>query len=62
MGKTVKSFRMTLEGEFDRWSDFAKALCKEDREPLMSLLICVAAGVSESSWATNLSNTISKKL
>jgi hypothetical protein len=26
MGKTVESFRIALEGEISRWSDFARAL------------------------------------
>jgi hypothetical protein len=32
MGKTVESFRIALEGEISRWSGFARALRKEDRE------------------------------
>jgi hypothetical protein len=32
MGKTVESYRMALESEINRWSGFARALCKPDRE------------------------------
>jgi hypothetical protein len=32
MGKTVESFRIALEGEINRWSGFARALRKPDRE------------------------------
>jgi hypothetical protein len=32
MGKTVESYRIALEGEINRWSGFARALRREDRE------------------------------
>jgi preprotein translocase subunit Sss1 len=32
MGKTVESFRIALEREINRWSGFARALRKPDRE------------------------------
>ena len=32
MDKTVESFRIALEGEINRWSGFARALRKPDRE------------------------------
>ena len=32
MGKTVLAYRMALEGEISRWSGFANALRKVDRE------------------------------
>ena len=38
MGKTVKSFRMALEGEINRWSGFARALRKPDREAFDALM------------------------
>jgi hypothetical protein len=31
MGKTVESYRMALESEISRWSDFAKALRRRKR-------------------------------
>ena len=30
MGKTVESYRMTLEGEISRWCDLARALRKTE--------------------------------
>jgi hypothetical protein len=38
MGKTVESFRMALEGEVNRWSGFARALRKPDRETFDELM------------------------
>jgi hypothetical protein len=38
MGKTVESFRMALEGEISRWSGFAHALRKPDREAFDELM------------------------
>ncbi len=32
MGKTVPSYRMALEDEIQRWSDFARALRAEEKE------------------------------
>ncbi len=32
MGKTVPAYRMALEEEISRWSGFARALRKSDRE------------------------------
>jgi hypothetical protein len=41
MGKTVESFRIALEGEINRWSGFAKALRKPDKEAFDELMdIC----------------------
>ena len=41
MGKTVESFRIALEGEINRWSGFARALRKPDREAFDELMdIC----------------------
>ena len=38
MGKTVESYRMALESEINRWSGFARALRKEDREAFDELM------------------------
>jgi hypothetical protein len=38
MGKTVESYRMALESEINRWSGFARALCKPDREAFEELM------------------------
>ena len=41
MGKTVESYRMALDHEVQRWSSFARALRKEDREVFEQLIdIC----------------------
>ena len=38
MGKTVESYRMALEGEISRWSGFARALRREEREAFEELM------------------------
>lgn len=38
MGKTVPSYRMALEDEIKRWSGFARALRKDDREAFEELM------------------------
>jgi hypothetical protein len=53
MGKTVESFRMALEGEINRWSGFARALRKPDREAFDELMDMCRSYASESSCATN---------
>ncbi len=53
MGKTVESFRMALEGEISRWSGFAYALRKPDREAFDELMDMCRTYTSESSCATN---------
>ena len=53
MGKTVESFRMALEGEINRWSGFARALRKPDREAFDELMDMCRTYASESSCATN---------
>lgn len=41
MGKTVESYRLKLDKEVQRWSGFARALRKEDRETFEQLMdIC----------------------
>ena len=37
MGKTVESYRMALDREVQRWSGFARALRKEDRDAFEQL-------------------------
>jgi len=53
MGKTVESFRIALDGEISRWSGFARALRKEDREAYDELMDSCRSYASESSNATN---------
>jgi hypothetical protein len=53
MGKTVESFRMALENEIDRWSGFAFALRKPDREAFEELMDMCRTYASESSCETN---------
>ena len=45
MGKTVESYRMALDQEAKRWSSFARALRKEDRDTFIDGLR--KAGVPE---------------
>ena len=41
MGKTVESYRLRLDKEVQRWSGFARALRKDDREAFEQLMdIC----------------------
>jgi hypothetical protein len=53
MGKTVESFRIALEGEISRWSRFARALRKPDREAFDELMDMCRSYASESGNATN---------
>ena len=53
MGKTVESYRMALESEIGRWSGFARALRKPDREAFDDLMDMCRNYASESSNATN---------
>ena len=53
MGKNVESFRIALEGEINRWSGFAHALRKPDREAFDELMDMCRTYASESSCATN---------
>jgi hypothetical protein len=53
MSKTVPAYRMALEEEINRWSGFAKALRKSDREAFDELMDACRSYASESSCATN---------
>ena len=53
MGKTVPAYRMALEEEINRWSGFARALRKADREAFDELMDACRSCASESSNATN---------
>ena len=53
MGKTVPAYRMALEEEISRWSGFARALRKTDREAFDELMDMCRTYASESSCATN---------
>jgi hypothetical protein len=53
VGKTVESYRMALESEINRWSGFARALRKPDREAFDALMDMCRSYASESSNATN---------
>lgn len=52
MGKTVVSYRMALEDEIERWSGFAKALRKEDKEAFDALMDACRNYASAGSNAT----------
>ena len=53
MGKTVESFGLGFEGEINRWSGFARALRKPDREAFDELMDMCRTYASESSCATS---------
>jgi hypothetical protein len=54
MGKTVPSYRMTLEWEIDKWRCFRNALAsEEEREAFDELMDMCRKYASESSCATN---------
>ena len=53
VGKTVESYRMALESEISRWSGFARALRRPDREAFDELMDMCRSYASESSNATN---------
>jgi hypothetical protein len=38
LGKTVESYRLRLDKEIQRWSGFARALRKDDRETFEQLM------------------------
>jgi hypothetical protein len=53
LGKTVESYRMTLESEISRWNGFERALRKEDRGAFGELMDMCRVFASESGNATN---------
>ena len=53
MGKTVPAYRWALEDEINRWSGFARALRKPDREAFDELMDMCRRFASESGNATN---------
>ena len=53
MSKTVESFWVALEEENNRWSGFARALRKPDREAFDELICAFRSYASEISNATN---------
>jgi hypothetical protein len=53
LGKTVPAYRMALEEEINRWSGFARALRRSDREAFDELMDMCRNYASESSNATN---------
>ncbi len=52
MGKTVESYRMTLEDEIRRWNGFAKALRTEDKEAFETIMDACRLFASAGSNAT----------
>jgi len=52
VGKTVESYRMSIEDEIRRWDGFAKTLCKEDREAFNILIDACRNYASAGSNAT----------
>jgi len=53
MDKTFPAYRMALEEEISRWSGFARALSKSDREAFDELMDMCRNYASESCNATN---------
>jgi hypothetical protein len=53
VSKTVESYKIALVGEISRWSGFARALRKPDREAFVELMDACRSYASESSNATN---------
>ena len=53
MGKTVESYRMALESEINRWSGFAIALRKPDREAFEELMDSCRNNAMAAGNATN---------
>jgi len=53
LGKTVKSYRMALEGEISRWNGFVRALRKDDREAFETMMDMCRSYASAGSNATN---------
>jgi hypothetical protein len=53
LGKTVPSYRIALEEEISRWSGFAWALRKDDREAFEELMDMCRGFVMASGNATN---------
>ena len=53
MGRTIESYRMALESEINRWSGFARALRKDDREAFEELMDMCRRFSSEGGNATN---------
>src|ERR1700690_1488310 len=53
LGKTVPAYRMALEEEINRWSGFARALRKPDREAFDELMDMCRMYALESGNATN---------
>ncbi|MCW4022675.1 MAG: hypothetical protein ACOWW1_07360 [archaeon] len=52
MGKTVESYRLRLDKEIQRWSGFARALRKDDRETFEQLMDVCRNHASAGSNAT----------
>ncbi len=52
LGKTVESYRIAIEDEIRRWSGFAKALRKEDREAFDAVMDACRSYASAASNAT----------
>jgi hypothetical protein len=53
MGKTVPAYRMALEEEIRRWSGFARALRREDREAFDELMDMCRSNAMAGGNATN---------
>lgn len=53
MGKTVESYRIALDREFQRWSGFARALRKEDRAAFEQIMDSCRNYASAGSNATH---------
>jgi len=51
MGRTVPTYRMTLESIIQRWNDYRKALTKEDREAFDAMVNRARLHASASTYA-----------
>ena len=54
MGRTVPTYRMSAEGTLSSWSDFRRALGKEDREAFDAMTDRVRKHSSAASYAAFL--------
>ena len=52
MGKTIPSYRMTLENEIKKWEGFSKALRNDDREAFEQMMNACRNYASAASNAT----------
>ncbi len=54
MGRTVPTYRSVLEGVSQQWSDFRRALRREDREAFDALVVKARMHSSAATYAVSL--------